>query len=200
MKLGFFFLVWDDTVQRTRWQSYLGTWQLKRAGPSGNMHCVPITVGHRGCSKNTFREKRNWMRPAIRWGKTLCCLICSNSYNSYSWRRYMYTNSHDLYTLHQRNVHVCVCVSCWYEVACCVVLVCGGVEIVWHMHHRGDSVSEGGSQAGGRKRSESALEWRQEKEKKEKRREGQCIAEIRSAPFSQPHSNEIKRSSLSDVK
>lgn len=43
--------------------------------------------------------------------------------------------------------------------------------MVWHMHHCGDSVSEGGSQAGGRKRRESdgererALERRQEKKK-----------------------------------
>lgn len=50
------------------------------------------------------------------------------------------------------------------------------MEIVWHMHHCGDSVSEGGSQAAERKRrereresdGERVLERRQEREKKER--------------------------------
>lgn len=42
--------------------------------------------------------------------------------------------------------------------------------MVWHMHHRGDSVSEGGSQAGGRKRRES--ECAPERQEKKERGEG----------------------------
>lgn len=45
------------------------------------------------------------------------------------------------------------------------------MEIVWHMHHRGDSVSEGGSQAGRRKRRVRESERDTEKTR-EKRQEG----------------------------
>lgn len=76
--------------------------------------------------------------------------------------------------------------------------------MVWHMHHRGDSVSEGGSQAAGRKRGERERESEREPAR-DKTREGKtrgwggCIVEIRSAPFSETHFNEIMRLSLSDV-
>lgn len=63
------------------------------------------------------------MRLVIRWRKTLCCWICSIT------RIHIY----DLNICIQIPV-ICthctiverVCVNCWYEVAC-VVLLCGGV-------------------------------------------------------------------------
>lgn len=43
--------------------------------------------------------------------------------------------------------------------------------MAWHMHHRGDSVSEGGSQAGGRNRREIAIARQREDKRKEKEKE-----------------------------
>lgn len=60
------------------------------------------------------------------------------------------------------------------------------MELVWHMHHCGDSVSEGGSQAAGGKRREIVkAHWREDKRRRKKKGEGGCITEIRSAPFSE---------------
>lgn len=69
-----------------------------------------------------------------------------------------------------------MCVNCWYEVACvrgaAAAVWRSRVEIVWHIHHRGDSVSEGGSQAGGRKRRERERELERRQEKKNREKEG----------------------------
>lgn len=56
-------------------------------------------------------------------------------------------------------------------------------EIAWHMHHCGDSVSEGGKE--GRKKEERDSERMRERIQEREGGEEGCITEIRSAPFSQ---------------
>lgn len=94
--------------------------------------------------------------------------------NSHLWPQHMYTNPHDLYILHQLSVE-CVCKLLVRSGLRGAAVWRSRVEIVWHMHHRGDSVSEGGSQQEKGER-EWVREWEQAGEKtREGKREGRLM-------------------------